>query len=348
MRFLCIGAGAIGTYVGGSLLAAGETVTFVERADAVDRIRAQGMSIIQADGTELLLETVTIVATVEEALRLGDYDAAIFAVKSFHTDAVLSGLKPVLDRLPPFLSLQNGVENEGKLEAVSGSERVIPVSVCTAIARLDRGAIQVSKLRGIGIAAAHPLSRDLYAAFTKAGLKPGLIADGTGMKWSKMISNLLSNAASAILNMTPAEVYADPDSYDLERKQLLETLAVMKAYGIPVVDLPGVPVRLLCFAIRTLPPSWGRKVLSATIGGGRGSKMPSFYIDLHSGSRENEVEFLNGAVVRFGERRGVPTPINRLYYRTLTAMTEGRIAIDAFDHAPVRLFEQLADPENLR
>ena len=62
---------------------------------------------------------------------------------------------------------------------------------------------------GIGIAAAHPLSRDLYAAFTKAGLKPGLIADGTGMKWSKMISNLLSNAASAILNMTPAEVYAD-------------------------------------------------------------------------------------------------------------------------------------------
>lgn len=191
MRFLCIGAGAIGTYVGGSLLAAGETVTFVERADAVDRIRAQGMSIIRADGTELRLETVTIVATVEEALRLGDYDAAIFAVKSFHTDAVLSGLKPVLDRLPPFLSLQNGVENEGKLEVVSGSERVIPVSVCTAIARLDRGAIQVSKLRGIGIAAAHPLSRDLYAAFTKAGLKPGLIADGTGMKWSKMISNLL-------------------------------------------------------------------------------------------------------------------------------------------------------------
>lgn len=37
MRFLCIGAGAIGTYVGGSLLAAGETVTFVERADEIGR-----------------------------------------------------------------------------------------------------------------------------------------------------------------------------------------------------------------------------------------------------------------------------------------------------------------------
>ena len=115
----------------------------------------------------------------------------------------------------------------------------------------------------------------------------------------------------------------------------------MKAYQIPVVDIPGVPVRLLCVVFRYLPPRLARKVLTNAVGGGRGSKMPSFHIDLHSGSKENEVEFLNGAVVRYGEAKGMLTPVNRLYYQTLMAMTNGEIAIDAFDHAPERLRARL-------
>lgn len=337
MRFLCIGAGAIGTYIGGSLLSAGETVTFVERPEAIDRIKDQGMTVVRTDGTAYKTDGVSIVPTASDALALGDYDAVIFAVKSFDTEKILAGLSPMIDRLPPFLSLQNGVENEAKLAAVLGAERVIPVSVCTAIARSGHGAIQVSKLRGIGIAAGHSLSRRIYDAFARAGLKPALINQAEGMKWSKMISNLLSNAASAILNMTPAEVYADPDCYALERSQISETLAVMKAYRIPIVDIPGVPVRLLCAVFRYLPAAAARKALSGAVGGGRGSKMPSFHIDLYSGSKENEVEFLNGAVVRYGEAKGLATPVNRLYYRTLIAMTRGEIAINAFDHAPARL-----------
>jgi 2-dehydropantoate 2-reductase len=113
---------------------------------------------------------------------------------------------------------------------------------------------QSGETGGIGIGSSFPLSKRIAAEFKRANLKPKLIEDTKGMKWSKMISNLLANASSAILNMTPAEIFTDSISYKLEIRQLRETLDVMRAYGIQPVDIPGVPIRLLCFAVRHFRP----------------------------------------------------------------------------------------------
>ena len=55
------------------------------------------------------------------------------------------------------------------------------------------------------------------------------------------------------------------------------------------------------------------------VGGGRGGKMPSFHIDLHTGRGKSEVEWLNGAVARYGIKFGVPAPVNQ----RLTAILMG-------------------------
>jgi Ketopantoate reductase PanE/ApbA C terminal. len=78
---------------------------------------------------------------------------------------------------------------------------------------------------------------------------------------------------------------------------LRECLAVMKAQGIDVVDLPKTPVRALAFATR-LPLWLSKPLLGRAAGSGRGGKMPSFHIDLHSGRGKSEVDYLHGAVVR--------------------------------------------------
>jgi 2-dehydropantoate 2-reductase len=159
------------------------------------------------------------------------------------------------------------------------------------------------------------------------------------MKWSKMLTNLLANASSAILDMTPAEIFAHPGLYKLEIAQLREALAVMQAQHIQVVDLPGTPVRLLAWIIRSLPLSISRPLLARAVGGGRGGKMPSFHIDLHGGRGQSEVDYLNGAVVRFGERTGVPTPVNRLLNETLLRLTRGEIPLEQFSRQPEKLLE---------
>jgi 2-dehydropantoate 2-reductase len=83
-------------------------------------------------------------------------------------------------------------------------------------------------------------------------------------------------------------------------------------------------------------------LMKKVVGGGRGGKMPSFHIDLHAGRRQSEVEWLQGAVVHYGEKFGVPTPVNRLLTQTLLAMVRGEVPIAEFSHQPEKLVALLA------
>ena len=112
------------------------------------------------------------------------------------------------------------------------------------------------------------------------------------------------------MNWPPAQVYMHPNLFSLERRQLMEVLAVMDAMKIPVVDLPGTPVRLLAFALRYLPAFIIRPLLVKAVGGGRGAKMPSFHIDLYFGRGQSEVDWLNGAVVRAAQKVRIEAPVN--------------------------------------
>ena len=337
MKILCFGAGAIGSYIAGSLALIGNPLVYIEQPQFIESLKMNGVRIEDINGEKHHLKRFEAYGSADEAFAKHEFDLVITAVKGFNTEDVIRALRPHAAKIPAILSLQNGVENEEKYAAAFGEDKVIPCSVCTAISRGEQGAIRVEKLRGIGIADTHPVCELLVRECCEAGLKAKLMDDGPAMKWSKMISNLLANAGSAIFNMTPAEVFSDPDGFSLEMKQIRETLDVMKALGISPVNIPGVPVKALCFAVRCLPGFLTRPILVKAVGGGRGGKMPSFYIDLHAGRKESEVEFLNGAVVRYGEKLGVDTPVNKAYYEVLTQLARGTLPLNTYERNPGKL-----------
>ena len=348
MNILAFGAGAIGTYIGGSLALAGHKVVFVEQPQAAEALKRSGLKLNlgidprrrgQAEFS-LAAPTVEFAVSLQEALSRGPFDVALFALKSYDTPAALEGMRPFAGQLPPILCLQNGVDNEPALAALLGVERVIPGTVTSAIGRRGIGDIVLEKLRGVGVAAGHPLSVALVQALNEAYLNARLFPKAADMKWSKMLTNLLANPTSAILDMTAAEVFAHPGLYRLEIAQLRECLDVMRVQGIGVVDLPGTPVRALALATRL--PLWiSKPLLSKAAGAGRGAKMPSFYIDLHSGRGKSEVTYLHGAVLRAGEKYGVATPVNKLLTETLLALTSGAIPLTEFAHQPQKFLEKL-------
>jgi 2-dehydropantoate 2-reductase len=114
----------------------------------------------------------------------------------------------------------------------------------------------------------------------------------------------------------------------------------MKAQNIEVVDLPGTPVRALAYAT-TLPLWLSKPLLSRSAGAGRGAKMPSFHIDLHSGRGKSEVEYLHGAIVHAGEKYHVPTPVNKVLTETLIALTNKAVPLEEFEHKPWRLLDRI-------
>lgn len=340
MKFLFLGAGAIGTYVGGSLAAAGDEVTFIERPETAAVIAEHGLKVHTADTTRVVRD-VTVHGSAAEALAQGPYDIGVFALKSFDTQTALDELVATGYEVPTILSLQNGVDNEPTIAATLGADKVIAGTVATAVSKPGVGEVVEEKHRGIGVALGHPLAQPLVEALDRAGLSGKAFDDAPSMKWSKLLTNLTGNATSAILDETVAELFADKRSYAIEVAVLAECLAVMKAKGYRVVDLPGTPVRALAWATK-LPRFIAQPALTKALGAGRGDKMPSFHIDLHGGRGRTEVSFLNGAVARGGEQAGVPTPVNALLTDTLEALSAGELPLDAYRHDPDALLARLA------
>src|ERR1041385_603128 len=143
LKVLAFGAGAIGTYIGGSLILAGHQVVFVEQPKVVEELHQRGLRLDLTldkrrqtkDALRVDPASFVIVSTLEEALRYGPFDVALFALKSFDTQAALEGMKPFADKMPPILCLSNGVSNEPAFAAAFGKEKVIYGTVTTAIGR---------------------------------------------------------------------------------------------------------------------------------------------------------------------------------------------------------------------
>lgn len=349
LNILAIGAGAVGSYIGGSLALAGHNLVFAEQPGAAAALHEQGLRLdLSADRRRkardafLLAPTSFVaVASIEEALRFGPFDVALYALKSYDTSTAVKQIKPFADKIPPVLCLSNGVDNEPTLARVLGDQKVIYGTLTSAIGRRGAGDVYLEKLRGVGIDDRHPLSQVLLEAFNDAFLNAQAYADVSGMKWSKMLTNLLANPLSAILDMTPGEIFARRRLYRLEIAVLRECLAVMRAQGIQVIDLPGTPVRALALATR-LPLWLSRLFLVRAVGSGRGKKMPSFHIDLYSGRGKSEVDYLHGAVERAGKQAGVATPVNRLLVDVLTSLTVGETPLETYAHRPEVFLELIS------
>lgn len=337
VKFLVFGAGAIGVYVGGSLLRAGHPVAVCARPATAAALRAHGLRLRYGDD-QAALAGFPVFETLADALSAWAPELVIFALKAFDMAAALDDWRPVATRLPPILCLQNGVDGEAALAEVVGPARVIAGTVATAVSRGGPGEITVERRRGMGIALDHALSRPILQALETAGLRARGYASAPALKWSKLLTNLVGNAASAILDLPVSALFADPRLFDVERRLLREGLAVMRALRLPVVDLPSTPVRALALAVQ-LPAAIGRPALQRGVGAGRGGKRPSLHIDLHSGRGQTEVRWLNGAVVRHGAALGVPTPVNQVLTDTLEALSRGELAPDQFRGRPAALLD---------
>lgn len=340
MRFLVVGLGAIGTYVGASLAAAGHEVGFLARRHTAEVVAREGV-VVERGAEPLRLPEVALFTDPGAALRALAWDVAVCALKSFDTPAAVAELAAAGEPVPPVLSLQNGVDNEEAIGARLGPERVIAGTVTTAVSVRRPGHVVEERHRGIGVALGHPLAADLVAALDDARLSARGYPEAGPMKWSKLFGNLAGNATSAITDLPVAQVYADPGLFRVELAQLRECLAVMAALGHAPIDLPGTPLAALAHPAGELPPEQSHPLLARALGAGRGAKPPSFHIDLHSGRGRTEVRFLHGAVVRHGARVGVPAPVCAVLTETLEALSGGGLDIERFRGRPGELLARM-------
>jgi 2-dehydropantoate 2-reductase len=338
MNAMLLGAGAVGCWIGANLMRAGHRVTFVGRQQFVDVASTEGLRAHLPNGQLWHLAGVDAVSSVAEAMQHGPFDAAIVCVKAYSVDDAIRELhfadaQFTADTIR-FVAFQNGVGSEEKFVQAFGAQRVIAATLTSPVSldapnaiRLERegGGVGLSPLsagEGLGVGRG-------FAAFAAALSRAPLLhvktyTDYRAMKWSKLFLNIVGNATSAILDLSVAEIYADPRLFAVEMRMLRETLAVMRAQNISVVNLPGYRAASLARAVSLLPNAILQPLLKSRIAQGRGDKRPSFYYDIANRTDRSEVTCLNGAVADAGRRLGLPTPVNETLTRMLVDLVAGR------------------------
>lgn len=344
-RIVIVGAGAIGLLVAAHLSLHGKPVTLVARTEAANVLAREGLQRTQK-GSTVRIRDVPVAASVREALADGQPNALIIlAVKSYDTPGVAAELESMPQLVPPLLTLQNGIGNEEQLAAAIGTERVIAGVITTPATLLEPGHVMVER-SAVRIGAADMAAKPVLAAgsvverLQEAGFQAKHFDSWQRMKWTKLVMNLLCNASCALLGWPPRQVWSHPGLAALEIAALREALAVMQHLGYHLVNLGRYPLRQLESVLRHAPQPLLRGPMGYFVAGGRGSKMPSLYLDLEKGRRQSEVRWLNGAVIQQGKELGLAVPANEALYETLTGVLEGKIAWEAVRGQPDVLLQR--------
>jgi 2-dehydropantoate 2-reductase len=300
MRVAVIGCGAVGSLFAANLgtLDDVEVWAYDPWAEHVDTINAVGLRLSGAG------DVLGRVRATTNPAELPACDFGIVATKSMHTSAAVEATAHAFVQ-GAVCSVQNGVGNE---ELVSEHvKEVIRGTTFPAGHMIEPGHVGWDTKGDTHIGPFEPQPaqmdkvRELADACTRAGMPTHALEDARGAQWRKLIFNAASNAIGALTGFTHGRIAEFPPTRELAWAVMAEGRAVSDAQGI-VLDMS--PEELFDHAARK-DVAYGHK--------------PSMLQDVEAG-RETEVDFLNGAIVAFGERHGVDVPLNR----ALTQLIKGR------------------------
>ncbi len=304
MKIGIIGAGGVGGYYGARLIEAGNEVSFVARGEHAAALRASDLKVESQLGNA----DVKPAMVAEDPAQIGPVDLVIIAVKLWDTEQAARLALPMLGPSTTVVSLQNGIEKDDVLRSVAGKERVIGGVTFIAATIAKPGTIAhtgtmarivIGELDGPRTKRIDEIVSVLQAAKINADASDTM----RWMTWQKFVFLIAMSGTTTLIRQTIGPIRENPVTRRLLLDIMQEAVALAKASGIDVPD--GFAEERLAF-IDTLPAE-----MNSSMG-----------VDLQRGNRL-ELEWLNGAVVRLGERFGVPTPVNRTVVAGLTLYAGG-------------------------
>jgi 2-dehydropantoate 2-reductase len=286
MKIAVMGAGAVGCYYGFKLARAGHDVVLIGRPQHVEAIERQGLRL----ETQAFDEHVRVSASTDASAVHGA-QLVLFCVKSTDTESGAVAIRPYLAPDALVLSLQNGVENAGRLRTLLQQE-VIAAAVYVGTEMAGPGHVRHHG-RGELVIERSKAGDHVAHALIAAGVPTDISDNVRGVLWVKLITNCAYNALSAITQLPYGRLVKGEGVTGVLRDLVDECLAVAKADG---VTLPGDVDAAV------------RKIAETAAG-----QYSSTAQDL-ARSKRSEIDHLNGFIVRRGEAQGVATPANRLLH----------------------------------
>ena len=311
MRIGIMGAGAIGSIVGGLLTRAGRDVTLVDQwPEHVEAMKARGLKLSGPWG-EYVVPVKAL--HIHELQKVGEpFDAVFVSVKSYDTEWAthlgLSYLRPdgvVVD-------FQNGI-NDHRVAAVAGRERTLGCVILIGAGMYEPGHALRTDTGSVGFKIGEhdgsdsPRARRIVEMLNDVA--PSRVTTNLwGERWSKLAINCMANPIAGLSGLGTAEVRSEPMPRRLAVFVGAEAIEVGRARGHEVEPIFGIAAQRFVDAVKGVGLEDVERDMTA-IAQGRGGGRPSLLQDVMK-RRRTEIDHLNGFVAAEGRAVGVKTPLN--------------------------------------
>lgn len=298
-----MGAGAIGSVIGGMLARKGHRVTLIGRRALMDEIAKNGLRISGIWGEHRMHNLIALTKPPSEHM-----DIIFLTVKSFDTAKAAKEALSMVGSSTVVVSIQNGLGNIEALVEIAGKEKVIGGMAIFGAVIPEPGSVMVT------VIASETLVGELEGSVTPRVQAIASMLDSAGIPakvsnnivrdiWHKVLYNIALNPLSAIFQVTYGEIADNPHTRWLGEQMISEAFRVAKASSHDLgLNSPEEYLEILWK--QKLPPTRNHT--------------SSMLQDIMHGKR-TEIDYINGAIVKIGAEHGIETPYNSAIVRLVKA-----------------------------
>jgi 2-dehydropantoate 2-reductase len=349
-RIAIVGAGAVGGYAGAHMVKAGEDVTFIDPWPAhVDHMQKHGLRVTHArDVPEFKVPVSALHVTDAQCLaKEKPVEIAFVCMKSYDTGWAAMLIRQYLAPDGYVVSLQNCM-NEETIAGVVGWGKTLGCIASSITVNLpEPGLIH----RGAGKGGtAHTVFRagEVHGRVTERAQEVCRLvayADSAkvtsnlwGERWSKLVTNAMANGISACTGLTSSEILANDPIRHFSTRVGSEAIRIGQALGYELEEIHHLAPETIAragegdeAAMRTCDAERLRQSKRTAA-----EQRPSMGQDMQKG-RRTEIEFLNGLIVREGEKVGLPSRANAVLTELVKRVERGELKPDPRHITELRL-----------
>ncbi|MEX1071395.1 MAG: 2-dehydropantoate 2-reductase [Anaerolineales bacterium] len=293
---LIVGTGALACLFAAKLAAAGQLVNMLGSwPEGLAALQNRGVTLLFPDGKKRNY----VVHASANALDFAGAKHALVLVKSWQTEQSADQLFECLAVDGVALTLQNGLGNREKLVAKLGAERVAFGVSTGGATLLGPGEVRAGGDGRVSLGE-HERIKPIAEILSDAGLDTEIVNDVESLAWSKLVVNAAINPLTALLDVPNGELLTRLHARELSAALAREVAAVAEKKRVTLAFDDAVAA--------------AEDVAKRTA-----DNISSMLQDVRREAR-TEIDAICGAVVEAGKMLGVPTPVNEIMWKLVSAL----------------------------
>jgi len=349
-RIAVVGVGAVGGYTAAHMVQAGEDVTFIDPwPEHVAAMQRDGLRITHHQGPEPFSVKVRALhlTEVQHLAKEPPIDIAFVCTKSYDTQWAALMIRQYLAPAGYVVSLQNCMNEATIAEIVGWGKTLGCIASNISVGLVEPGHIHRGGIRGKDRGHTVYRTGEVHGRVTERAEEVCRLvshADSAkatdnlwGERWSKLVTNSMANGVSAATGL-PGAAMAQNDAVRRFQARLgSEAIRIGQALGYKLEEINHLPPEVIARAgegDEAALAQYSDRVLTQPRGSA--DQRPSMGQDMAKG-RRTEIEFLNGFVVREGEKVGLAARANERLVEIVKKVERGELEQDPRHISDLRL-----------